>query len=75
MIFKIGPQLFLQVNIIYVLYPSSVVPIIYVLMQNKSEEAYRRVLTETPHIDPDIYPKTLMCDNEKAFHKVILSQA
>ena len=69
--FKMAPQLFYQVYTIHVLCHGSVVPAVYVLLLNKTQECYIRVLQQIRNIDPEIQPESVMCDFEKAFQNAV----
>ena len=43
----------------------------YGLLQNKSQQTYKRLLDTLLYLDPDLRPETIMCDFEKAFHNAV----
>ncbi|XP_064100295.1 uncharacterized protein LOC135211117 [Macrobrachium nipponense] len=71
--FKIAPQLFYQLYVIHILYKGSVLPMVCILLQRKSEGAYSRALIRLLCMDNEIAPSSILCDYEKAFHKSFLS--
>ncbi|XP_068213295.1 uncharacterized protein [Palaemon carinicauda] len=71
--FKIAPQLFYQLYVIHIIYKGIVLPVVYILLQRKSEEAYNRALTQLHFMDTEIVPASISCDYEKTFHKAFLS--
>ncbi|XP_068237065.1 uncharacterized protein [Palaemon carinicauda] len=71
--FKIAPQLFYQLYVIHIQYKGNVLPMVYMLLQRKSEELYRRALLQIQCIDNEIAPVSISCDYEKAFHNAFLS--
>jgi len=64
--FKTAPPLFQQVYTIHVRQHGTVIPAVYVLMNERSTNAYVRVLTELKNIRPDLNPSTVMTDFEQA---------
>lgn len=40
--FKVTPSIFFQVYTIHVMYKDAVVPLVYALLPNKTEETYQR---------------------------------
>ena len=66
--FKIAPQLFYQLYVIHILYKGSVLPMAYILLQRKSEEAYSHALMQLHCMDNMIAPSNILCDYEKAYH-------
>ena len=71
--FKIAPQIFYQLCVIHILYKGSVLPVVYILLQRMSEEAYSRALMQLHCMDNEIAPSYILCDYEKVFHKAFLS--
>ncbi|XP_068208558.1 uncharacterized protein [Palaemon carinicauda] len=71
--FKIAPQLFYQLYVIHIQYKGNVLPMVYMLLQRKSEELYRRALLQIQCLDNEIAPVSISCDYEKAFHNAFLS--
>ena len=70
-IFKVSPHLFYQVHTIHVLCQGCVVPVVYVLMQNKTQQSYIRVLQQIRQLDVTMQPSSVMCDFEKSFQNAV----
>ncbi|XP_035231949.1 uncharacterized protein LOC118203773 [Stegodyphus dumicola] len=64
--FKATPPLFSQIYTIHGVKYDNVIPSVYVLMPNKREETYNRVFTVIKSLKPNLQPKTVMTDFEKA---------
>ena len=58
--------LFQQVYTIHVCQHGAIIPAVFVLMNERSTNAYVRVLTELKNIRPDLNPFTFMTDFEQA---------
>jgi len=63
--FSIVPNLFKQLYTIHGKVYQSVVPLVYVLMPEKSQEAYRKVFNVLKELIPNFAPQTVMTDFEK----------
>ena len=50
-----------------------VFPVIYILLQNKTEDSYERALRTILYLYPDLTPATMLCDFEKAFQNAFSS--
>lgn len=64
--FKVSPPLFAQVYTIHGVQYSNVVPTLYALLPNKSEETYVKLLSALKDLKPDLQPQTVMTDFETA---------
>jgi len=64
--FKTAPPLFQQVYTIHVRQHGTIIPAVFVLMNERSTNAYVRILTELKNIRPDLNPLTVMTDFEQA---------
>ena len=69
--FKVAPNLFYQVHVIHIIREGRVYPMFYALLQNKSQETYKRLLDVLLYLEPGIRPDTILCDFEKAFHNAV----
>lgn len=69
--FKIAPHLFYQVLTIHARKSGTVLPMLYVFLQQKSQAAYRRVLEAICQLKDNLQPTSVMCDFEKAFHNAL----
>ena len=64
--FKVSPNVFYQVFTIHALIDGSAYPFIYVLLSDKLEEIYLRVLRKLKEMQPTLNPSSIMADYEKA---------
>lgn len=65
--FKTSPLIFSQVYTIHVLIKENIIiPTIYALLPNKTEETYIRLLTTLKEIKPNLNPKSIMTDFERS---------
>lgn len=64
--FKTSPNLFFQVFTIHGVEKNEVIPCVYALLPNKTEETYIRLLEEVKKLKPNLSPQTVMLDFEKA---------
>lgn len=62
--FKISPAIFLQLFTIHVLFSSTTVPALFVLMTRKTQEMYRIVFQKIQDLRPQVRPTSLMSDFE-----------
>ena len=64
--FKIVPQLFYQLYSVHALNRGDVIPCLYVLLSNKTEDTYTRLFTDIKALIPALDPLTVTMDYEKA---------
>lgn len=64
--FKVAPTIYYQVFTIHALIDASATPLIYVLLPDKSEDDYVRVLRKLEELKPTLNPASIMSDFEKA---------
>ena len=64
--FKVAPTIFCQVFTIHALIDGSAYPLVYILLPDKSEESYTRVLRKLKELHPSLNPASIMSDYEKA---------
>lgn len=64
--FKVSPTLFTQLFSIHALINNSAYPLVYVLLPNKTENGYERVLRKIVELQPGLNPASIMADFEKA---------
>lgn len=65
--FKIVPELFFQLYTIHALGPGGFfVPCLYALLPNKSREMYNRLFNQMKTLRPNMMPRTIMIDFERA---------
>uniref|UniRef100_A0A6P7FYN1 Uncharacterized protein LOC114332088 n=1 Tax=Diabrotica virgifera virgifera TaxID=50390 RepID=A0A6P7FYN1_DIAVI len=64
--FKVAPELFVQVFTIHALVENTCMPLVYVLLQNKSEITYVRVFQKLLELKLTLNPASIMSDFEKA---------
>jgi hypothetical protein len=69
--FKVAPEMFFQVFSIHALVDKSAAPLIYVLLQDKSETSYARVFQKVLQLKPTLNPLSMMADFEKASHNAV----
>lgn len=71
--FKIVPEIFYQLYIIYSVYRHHVVPVVFALLRRKDAETYKRLMIEILKFAPLWVPQTIMLDFEQACIKVYQS--
>ena len=64
--FKASPSLFEQLFIIHGQFRELILPLVYVLMPNRTQASYVRVLTALKNLKPTLAPTTIMSDFEQA---------
>ena len=64
--FKASPALFDQLFIVQGRFRDSILPLLYVLMPNRTQSSYNRVLTALGNLRPNLAPATIMSDFERA---------
>ena len=65
--FKIVPELFFQLYTVHALGPGGFfVPCLYALLPNKSREMYNRLFNQMKTLRPNMMPRTIMIDFERA---------
>lgn len=64
--FKVAPTVFLQVFTIHALIDGSALPLIYILLPDKSEDSYARIFWKLKELKPTLNPSSIMADFEKA---------
>lgn len=64
--FKVSPTLFTQLFTIHSLIDSSAIPLIYVLLPDKKEQSYERVMQKILELQPGLNPSSIMADFEQA---------
>ena len=64
--FKTVPRIFLQLYTIHALVNDRSVPLIYALLPDKSQTTHSNLLQQLKSLKPDLAPKTVMVDFEKA---------
>jgi hypothetical protein len=64
--FKTAPPLFQQIYTIHVLANKVVIPLVYILMNDRSTSTYVKVLTAIKDSHPGLNPATVMTDFEQA---------
>ena len=69
--FKVAPEMFFQVFTIHALVDKSALPLIYVLLQDKSEASYIRVFQKVCQLKPILNPLSMMADFEKASQNAV----
>lgn len=69
--FKVAPELFMQVFTIHGLVDHRALPMVYVLMTNKTEESYFRVFDTLKNLQPALNPQSVMSDFEKASQNAV----
>ncbi|KAF0763668.1 Uncharacterized protein FWK35_00013816, partial [Aphis craccivora] len=65
-IFSCTPKLFTQLYTIHSIIDKNVIPLVYVLLPDKSEDTYRRMFIALNSIKSNLKPKLFMLDFEKA---------
>lgn len=66
--FKAAPIHFAQIYTIHGIFNGSVLPLVFCLIPNKLESTYQLVLEKIKELRPNMNPKTVMLDFEKAIH-------
>ena len=64
--FKTSPPLFQQIYTIHGVKYNAVIPTVYILMSQRTEEAYLNAFVQLKQLDPRINPTTIMTDYETA---------
>lgn len=64
--FKTVPHLFCQLYTIHGLKENVSIPLLYILLPDKTKETYVRMLTEIKNLKPSLNPSTIMSDFENA---------
>jgi hypothetical protein len=64
--FKTTPPLFQQIYTIHVLKYKTVIPLVFILMSDRSTTSYVRVLSELNNLHPGLNPSSIMTDFEHA---------
>ncbi|XP_068234292.1 uncharacterized protein [Palaemon carinicauda] len=64
--FKITPPLFHQLYSIHGNVNDDVLPLVFILMANKTEESYNKLLSELKGLEPTLSPSKIMTDFEPA---------
>lgn len=72
--FSICPQLFHQLYTIHVEYFNEVIPVIYVLLPNKTKQTYAGMLKVIKNICPNVDLKEVLIDFEQAVIKALLEE-
>ncbi|CAF1618235.1 unnamed protein product, partial [Rotaria magnacalcarata] len=64
--FKVSPSIFYQLYAMHVVYRNAVLPVVFALLPNKTEQTYRRLINKLSELCPSWNPKSIMMDFEKA---------
>ena len=64
--FSVCPLPWKQFYTISILVDHHVVPIVYILLPSKTEIIYKKMLRVVTHLIPDLNPRIIICDFEKA---------
>ncbi|CAF1284973.1 unnamed protein product [Rotaria sordida] len=64
--FKVTPTIFYQLYVMHVVYRKAVIPVIFALLPNKTQQTYQRLINELVQICPAWNPKSIMMDFEQA---------
>ncbi|CAI6352020.1 unnamed protein product [Macrosiphum euphorbiae] len=67
--FSCTPKLFTQLYTIHSIIDKNVIPLVYVLLPDKSEDTYRRMFVALNSIKSNLNPKLFMLEHEKSTHK------
>ena len=70
--FKVAPELFYQVFTIHALVDNNIIPCVYALLPNKTEDTYFEMFQQLLHLKPTLHPRTLMIDYEVASRNAVL---
>ncbi|CAM4988623.1 unnamed protein product [Rotaria socialis] len=60
--FKVTPSIFYQLYAMHVVYRNAVLPVIFALLPNKTEQTYRRLIDKASELCPLWNPKYIMMD-------------
>ena len=63
--FKVAPELFMQLFTIHGLVDNRALPMIYVLLTNKTEDSYFRVFDKLRNLQPGLNSLSVMSDSKK----------
>ncbi|CAF2151195.1 unnamed protein product [Rotaria magnacalcarata] len=64
--FKVTPSIFYQLYAIHVVYRNAVLPVVFALLPNKTQQTYRRLIDKLSEIGPSWSSKFIMMDFELA---------
>ncbi|CAF3449814.1 unnamed protein product [Rotaria socialis] len=64
--FKVTPSIFYQLYVMRMVYRNAVLPVVFALLPNKTQETYRRLIDKLSEICPLWSPKFIMMDSELA---------
>ncbi|CAF3806026.1 unnamed protein product [Rotaria socialis] len=64
--FKVTPSIFYQLYVMRMVYRNAVLPVVFALLPNKTQETYRRLIDKLSEICPLWSPKFIMIDSELA---------
>ncbi|CAF4297785.1 unnamed protein product [Rotaria magnacalcarata] len=64
--FKLTPSIFYQLYAMHVVYRNTVLPVVFALLPNKTQQTYRRLIDKLSEICPSWSPKFIMMDFEHA---------
>ncbi|CAF2090872.1 unnamed protein product [Rotaria magnacalcarata] len=64
--FKVTPSIFYQLYAMHVVYRNTVLPVVFALLPNKTQQTYRRLIDKLSEICPSWSPKFIMMDFEHA---------
>ena len=64
--FKNVPPLFSQLYTVNSIINGEVLPLVYILMANKTEESYKKLFLKLKSLEPTLSPNTIMTDFERA---------
>ncbi|KAF2893849.1 hypothetical protein ILUMI_12322, partial [Ignelater luminosus] len=67
--FKIAPPLFTQLMAINAIKCDAVIPQVYILLPNKTNTTYKRVLEQLKNLKSDLKPTTVMRDFESTLYR------
>lgn len=71
--FKAAPALFSQVYTIHAIEGNVTVPTVFALLSNRTQIIYEKLFSALKHLKPELSPKTIMTDFERASLKAISS--
>jgi hypothetical protein len=69
--FTVAPELFMQVFTIHGLVDNQALPLVYVLLTNKTEASYFRIFDRLKNLKPALNPQSVMSDFEKASQNAV----
>ncbi|XP_059147899.1 uncharacterized protein LOC131935505 [Physella acuta] len=69
--FKVAPELYMQVFTIHGLIQNKALPMVYVLLTNKTEDSYFRLFDTLKTLQPALNPQSVMSDFEKASQNAV----